>query len=262
MGDIGEIAKTVKPLIDNLAKLTGPMCEELGQHFGDKARAFRQRNLEKIFDKTVRSLESAGKTVSPVPPRLLLPIVEAASVEDHPTLQEMWSGLLASASDKADDMPPSYIETLKTLSPMEARSLKVLYTAQIASNSRSLGYPRDVSRFLSLEVGLTDGESIAPVLVLDTLERLGLIRREYDLQKVQTMGNFYSIPEFFPVSKSSSANNLYASILGIGDYTKTNTERLPEVVYVLAFTSYGFQFMRACEGPKTDVVDEAATYTD
>src|SRR5258708_6997962 len=98
MGDYGEIAKAVKPLVDNLAKLTGPMSEELGLYFGDKVRAFRQRNITTIVDASIKRLEKAGKPADPVPPRLLLPILDAASLEANPTLQDMWSGLLASAS--------------------------------------------------------------------------------------------------------------------------------------------------------------------
>jgi Abortive infection alpha len=62
-----------------------------------------------------------------VPPHLLLPIIESASLEDNPTIQDTWSGLLASASDRTNELSPSYVEILKQLTPIDARSMKVLY---------------------------------------------------------------------------------------------------------------------------------------
>jgi hypothetical protein len=131
MGDIGEIAKAVKPLVENLARLTGPMSEELGLFFGDKVRAYRHSNATTIVDATVKGLEATGKPVDPVPPRLLLPILDAASLEANPSLQEMWSGRLASASLEKDSMSPSFIETLKQLKPDEAGLLQRRWTDNI-----------------------------------------------------------------------------------------------------------------------------------
>jgi hypothetical protein len=244
MGDVGEIASTLKPLVDNLAKLTGPMSEELGLFFGDKVRAFRQRNLVTIVDGSVKKLEDAGKPVHPVPPRLLLPIMEAASLEDNQSLQEMWSGLLASASEQADNMSPSYAETLKALTPIEARSLKVLYDYLNQTFASTLGSDEEVARTLALGVGLGIGESIAPKLVIETLERLGLIRREYDLDRNPVVTPDYPryVNMIFPTRTWNSGDDFVSPV-------SSKTEALPKVIYDLAFTSYGIQFMRACQGP-------------
>lgn len=56
MSDAAEIAKTLRPLVDNLAKLTGPMCEELGRYFGDKVREFRLRNVSATVNGSVKRL--------------------------------------------------------------------------------------------------------------------------------------------------------------------------------------------------------------
>ena len=260
MGDVGEIAQAVKPLLENLAKLTGPMCEELGLYFGERARAFRQRNLTAIVDQSIKRLEKAGKSPNPVPPRLLLPIVDGASVEDNLTLQEMWSGLLASASDQADNMSPSYAETLKSLTPIEARSMKVLYDYLAESGASSFGSDEDASYRLADGLGLAVGESIAPTLILETLERLGLMRREYDLYKIPSISNPSLMASYLntissmplisvigePFTNRSNQGEAYTIF---DDQSAKDQEPLPKVIYNLVFTSYGIQFMRACQGP-------------
>ncbi|WP_211256505.1 Abi-alpha family protein [Edaphobacter aggregans] len=62
-----------------------------------------------------------------MPPRLFLPILEASSVEGDETLQDLWAGLLATASQQTDSVSPSFIETLKQLTPDEARQLDHVY---------------------------------------------------------------------------------------------------------------------------------------
>jgi hypothetical protein len=243
MGDFGEIAKAVKPLVDNLARLTGPLSEELGLYFGDKVRAFRHRNITTIVDGSVKRLEEVGKPVEPVPPRLLLPILDAASLEDNPTLQDMWSGLLASASDQADNMSPSYAETLKALKPIEARSVQVLYDFLTESGAPTLGSDLDVESRLIFGLGLAVGESIAPVLIMETLERLGLIRRKYDLHRNPNLESTY----VFPVEPFHPQSQVFGATWR--SYNSASPEPLPEVIYDFAFTSYGVQFMRACQGP-------------
>ncbi len=209
MGDIGEIAKAVKPLVDNLARLTGPMSEELGLLFGDKVRAYRHSNLTTIVDAAVKGLEGTGKPVDPVPPRLLLPILDAASLEANPPLQAMWSGLLASASQEKDSMSPSFIETLKQLTPDEARLLQRWWTDQIRPalekerrdavemdsklldmrRRKDLPDPRE-----SLMSGVR-GRVVWKIqqrdfgVHSDTFERLGLIRRDFGVQVETTRGD-------------------------------------------------------------------------
>ena len=86
---------------------------------------YRVKNLIQTVQKTKRMLKEACLPESAVPPRLFLSIMEACSVEDNESLQDMWAGLLASASEHTDAISPSFIETLKQLNPDEGRCLKL-----------------------------------------------------------------------------------------------------------------------------------------
>ena len=233
----GEVAKAISPLIDNLAKLTGPLCEEVGEYFGDKVRAYRQRNLGKIIEGSLAKLEAAAKPINPIPPRLLLPMVESASLEDNETLQDMWSGLLATASDRADDMSPAFTETLRVLTPLQAKVLDKLYVSGLAqlNNNGSFGSVFDLEFFLQLHAGtrLLDIPSVLPDKptgrrVLEYLTRLGLLRLDYDLRYVPTM----------------------RAVIGLFDEPKsTTTETQSLLSYDLHYTQYAIDFMEACQGP-------------
>jgi hypothetical protein len=112
----------------------------------------------------------AGAHLSPgaVPPRLFLPILEASSVESDESLQERWAGLLATASEQADSLSPSFIETLKQLTPSEARTLNTWFDFAEKRHG-NLGPP-------SLPILSTGGpspHSEASILTTETFERLG-----------------------------------------------------------------------------------------
>jgi hypothetical protein len=247
MSDVGDVAKALAPLIDNFAKMTGPMSEELGMYFGTKVREFRQKNITKILDGSYRLLEDAGKPINPVPPRLLIPILEAASVEDNPTLQDMWSGLLASASDQADNMSPSYAETLKALTPTDARSIAILYDHQ---TSIPIGSEEDLVDLIAAGLGHDVIEIVPAFMTLDTFQRLGLLRREYGIQVDgislinDTLTNYF---QDHPRSVAPFSEPYLTHFPSATQEDESNSD--PQLTFELTFTVYGMEFMRACQGP-------------
>jgi hypothetical protein len=221
MSDLGEIMKSgpVDKAVDLLHRLAGPMFDEFGAILADSARVYRARNLVSTVRKTERILSEAGLQANAVPTRLLLPIMEASSVENTETLQEMWAGLLATASQQTDSVSPSFIETLRQLTPDEARHLEVICQESL--------------RFFKKE-RLTDGTELVlwafgvrpfvgpkefdvpPSVYPDTYDRLGIIRRNYEVQ---------SHFDGFEEKVSSEVDGWYE------------------------FTEYAIRFLEACHGP-------------
>ena len=91
--------------------------------------------------------------------------MEASSVEVNETLQDMWAGLLATASQDTDPVSASFAETLKQLTPDAARHLQRMYANHLQMPTLA-GFIR-----LSLTRGIPADVSF------DTYESLGLIRR-------------------------------------------------------------------------------------
>jgi hypothetical protein len=200
------------------------MAEEVGLLAADKVKVYRLKNWVNVVKQTEKILNEANLPPSAVPPRMFLPILEASSLEDNETLQSLWAGLLASASDKADSLSPCFIETLKQLTPNEAKAINRLFDSSQMFDHQ-LGGPED------LRYPFPEMEEIALKLMTETFERIGLIRRQYDLRE-QTPTLFFS-------SYKVSTNFLFG-----GD-----KDKLPQLTYILEFTEYGIQFMKACRGP-------------
>ena len=178
MGEADDALKIIDKAADLLHKLAEPMAEEFGALFGDKVRVYRVKNLVATIQKTERILRDADLPANAVPPRLLLPIVENSSVEDNETLQEMWAGLLSTSSQQTDSVLPSFVETLKQLTPDEARHLQAVY---IRVRAKGLRFPAktlmDTRSFLRDSPG---------GMTTDSFERLGLLRREIEVELRKT----------------------------------------------------------------------------
>lgn len=157
--------RSVDRLTDLLHKLAAPAAEEIGLIFGDRARAYRLRNLVATAEKARKILQQAALEEKPVPPRLLLPIIENSSVEDDDSLQARWAGLLASASQYGDLISASFVETLKQCTPHEAVQFDDLCRNTLPHSSpaknKATWYP------LASEAGVMRASEI------ETFERLG-----------------------------------------------------------------------------------------
>ncbi|MGA7314637.1 MAG: Abi-alpha family protein [Silvibacterium sp.] len=225
MTDAGEIIKSGagEKIADLVNKLAGPLAEEVGMIFGDTVRVYRVKNWIKTLQKTERLLRDSGLPANPVPPGLFLPIMEASSIEDNETLQEMWAGLLATASQKTDSVSPAFIETLKQLTPGDARHLEVIC-------QESLGFFKQERVTDGMELVLwAFGDSkhafasdapeefnVPPGVYPDTYVRLGLIRSNYEV---------HSHFDGYEAKVTSDVDGWYE------------------------FTGYAVRFLDACHGP-------------
>ena len=70
-------------------------------------------------------LDERGLPAQPVAPKLLVPILENASLEDDDYLQDLWAALLANAATRQGrEILPSAPELLKQLNPWEVLLLE------------------------------------------------------------------------------------------------------------------------------------------
>jgi hypothetical protein len=109
---IGEVvgpfaaAPTVKELI---LKMLGPTAD----YFGVR--------LKKCFDRSDQMIEDAKATATYPPPKLLLPLAQAAMLEESEVLHEMFAALLANARiPKGPEVRPAFIGIVSQLAPDEA----------------------------------------------------------------------------------------------------------------------------------------------
>ena len=92
------IKQALEPVGDMLRKICGPLADEVGEGIGVVARHYRYKLAVEMYLKTVQMLKGAGIGPHAVPPRLFLPIVENASMQDDEDLHTRWAALLANAA--------------------------------------------------------------------------------------------------------------------------------------------------------------------
>lgn len=193
---IVELLELPKALVQGaqafLNRLLGPAVDETGQLLADKVRYRRFRNQVKIVADAQRLLSDAGLEPTPVPLRTLVPLVERASLEEDPGLQQMWSTLLAkaAASDGREGLHRLCVDVLSSISPHEAVMLQHAYgeyqrkrpellaklrewrSTRTEIHADSL-YFRPDELFSKASVSEADGD-----VLLDNLLRLNLFRYE------------------------------------------------------------------------------------
>ncbi len=124
-GGVGEKAlELVRDAGRFLGKIFGPAAEGLGQIGGDYVQYLRYKNWAAISDRVERIEAQRALRGAPrlIPPRIALPLLEAASAETEAGLQEMWAALIANATDssRTQEIPRVYVDILRSLEPIDA----------------------------------------------------------------------------------------------------------------------------------------------
>lgn len=132
-----EVARTTRKGVDLLQRVGGFLDEIFGEslrQFGgaiaDWVRYFRYRNLLTVMDKVhdIHQRRAMEGKVLPVPPQFALPLLDGASLEAESTIQDMWAGLIANATDpnRAFRLKKVFVEILRGLEPLDAKILECL----------------------------------------------------------------------------------------------------------------------------------------
>ena len=224
------LAKALESVADLLHRIAGPLADEVGDSFAISYRPYRVKLGLKALQKTQRMLKEAGISPQAVPPRLFLPMMEAASIEDDEDLHTHWAALLANAAASPDLVHPSYIEVLKQLTPVEARLLDALY--RIAKGKQ----------WQKVETTAVTGEEFkaaGPRLStwFNNLIRLGLVQISFDIDR-ESREIKVKVPNI-DMSKWQG----FAGVEGEGYFDG-------ELEETYLFTDFAVDFVKACRPPK------------
>jgi hypothetical protein len=111
-----------------LKQLFGPSAEAIGEDLALRHRERLFNNLVEVLSRAKKRLKAKSVTVHELPLKILHPLLESASLEEDPEIQEMWANLVAGvATDGKELFYSAYIQILKQLSTEEARFLNLLY---------------------------------------------------------------------------------------------------------------------------------------
>jgi len=114
----------------------GPLATEVGTGLGYVGTVLRMKLGLSMMQKASKMLSEAGIDPKPVAPKLFLPILEHASLEDDDYLQERWAALLANGVSPEDCVvSPSFPDILNQMSPREARLLDAIVDYVLAQSA-------------------------------------------------------------------------------------------------------------------------------
>ena len=171
----------IKRGADAIQKVTGGAVHELGMLLGQNVALWRFKNAVQIAEKADQFLELKGIKPNQLPTGLrdIVPVFEYGSMEDEPSLQEMWAALLASYTipEFAEQAQPKFHELLRQISAPEAQILYALFETK-----GFVGH--DPYRYLTSETvsELTDIAHENAINLVLNLKRLGLLQGQERFQ--------------------------------------------------------------------------------
>lgn len=202
------VAKAIEPVADLLHKLLGPSFDEFGLALGDVARHYRIKNAVSWLGKTRKILADAGINPHTVSPKVFLPMLEGASLEDAEELQDRWAALLANAaSSESNSVMPSFPHILSELTPDEVKFLDAAYDEILEDEETEIARIHKEMPGLTtephpeMEIRLERWKEL-PLILLGNLERVGLVSRNSDFGPTdhydeQTVNVFGTINHFY-----------------------------------------------------------------
>jgi hypothetical protein len=188
-----------------LTKVLGPVLGEVGELVRDPLRQHRERRLLQTAQAAQELLDQRAAEPTAVPHRVLVPLIDGASLEDEAELQQRWAALLANAADPATaaSVHPAYPAILRELSALEARILDaVLRTCELSGES-----PQRWSNWY----------------VTNAAEQVGANDQEYDLavqnlfrtQLLSSARTTLSFTNFSPQFQTHDPSRLTPTVLGV-----------------------------------------------
>ena len=186
---IQEVAKTTGKAIDAAREAGGfiarfvsiPLEQGIGI-FEDRLRYMRGERQIRLMQRAQDFLKRVGlpAPTRPVPLKLLIPIMQGASLEENDDLQDRWAALLVNAANAnfGSEIRRSYVAILEQLTPLDAHILDVLYSLPFEKSK----HDGIATAELPLHAHITEKEQESPlptedlVISLSNLARLGCLR--------------------------------------------------------------------------------------
>lgn len=131
-----EIAERAGPFLE---RVLGPLVENAVGIVSDQLAYFRLTRFFSLVDKVKALLASRGiENTRSVPPSFALPLIQAATIEHHEEIHDLWANLLATAMDlNAPEMRRSYVGILQQFEPTDAKLMLWVYEIIMAETEAS-----------------------------------------------------------------------------------------------------------------------------
>lgn len=108
------------PIAEIVKRIVLPSADALGERL--------KHRVERCFEKTGNMVQDAGFAPQSVSDKLIVEVLQGASLEENEDLHTMWAALLANAAspDGAAKVRPGFVAILRRMAPDEATLLKAV----------------------------------------------------------------------------------------------------------------------------------------
>ena len=226
------VEAAMKPFADLLDKLAGPAAEEIGLTLRDHVRVFRIRRQVRLCQRVKDICADAYIEPQKVPIKVLLPLLDAASIEETDELQDIWANMLANAAggNGSSGVEPVFPLILKELGIQEVKFLNELYEEAMRKR---------VKRRAELPAFMNVGHSQFNIFDLRNVYQKATSRSK-------TMDAHQQ--EQFRLSLDIAMRNRLLDELY--DLVNNDDEQRQEVGSMYRLSALGARFIRACRTPK------------
>lgn len=183
---VQEIAKASGKAIDAgreaggwIGRVIGYPIEQASSYIADRVKTKRIEaaiydfeKLELLRSKVERKLEKRGvKVTRPVSPKVVIPIIEHATMEDEDDLHTLYANLMVTAQDAAaKEVHRKYVSTLAELTRRDVEVLEALYKGWLPLDKE---WNRSISSLVEYSPGIDTNTHDQMSVV--TLNRLGIV---------------------------------------------------------------------------------------
>lgn len=154
-------------------KLVLPPIEELGLLVKDQISYWRFNNQVKILNKAKSICEKNRISVKSIPPKLLCPYLENASLEDDDKLQDKWAILLVNMVDSQQNIQNHVFPYI--LSQLSKDEFNLLESVLIEKKKRVSDLEKELSKFLKTK---SDTESDLKSKLIELKQKLEILSRD------------------------------------------------------------------------------------
>jgi hypothetical protein len=257
---VQEVAKTTKAGIEATEKLGGFVSRIIGEPTDTVIGILTDKLKFMRWERQIRLTERAKEIINQkniegelkiVPPKIALPIIENASLEENDELQDLWACLIASSVDPNHDgtLRAAFIDIIKQLEVNDVHILNLIYSHYLDYEMRG-GY---VIRRVGARgaINNTIGNRF-PVSMRFIIEKLGISAEIYkesidNLIRVRCIASFISNEQVKVLSKKSPFSPGYDNVKT--DRVNFNVTHIYDKVCI---TPLDMSFAKACMLPKSE----------
>ncbi len=139
MTGLEQLVGIAKPIVETAAKLieklAGKPCEIAGEMFADQLYMWQWQQRIRIFHRAEKVMETEKIAARILRVGFLVTLLDAAGNIENDELQVLWSNLIASAVESEEACESYFVETLKGLTPREARFLRLIARDEVRAVS-------------------------------------------------------------------------------------------------------------------------------